>query len=430
MATSRTAPARPGRRRIGVGLALALALAVATAAGGLATARSRDRGRALASSRSARAALASRDLDAAADAARRWAEASPGSAEAHLLRARVAFARERPAEVADELALAERLGHEPEAVDRLKAAILAQAGRFAEAEPVLRRALPETSEPEVAEGLAKILLATYRLGAARGVLARWRALAPGDPRPDLWLADLDLRTQAEPAVLLGHYERALRVDPGCVEARLGRAGQLLRLHRNAEAAEEFDRYLAARPDDPAARVAAARNAAEMGDDRAAAEHLRRALAAAPDDPAALVEQAAGEARRGDLDAALGHLRRAIEVDPFDLDAAQRLAPILARLGRGEEAAAASASARRIRADRDRLDEIQAALARSPDDPALRLEATRWLFDHGRPREALAWAEQTLRLRPRDRSTLGLLVAYYEKVNNPGLRNYYRQQMPD
>jgi len=431
MATVESTPRRPDRRRARRAGALIAALVAATVAAAWAGLGRRGESP---HAPAARAALARLDLDAADAEVARWLAGEPRSPAAHRLKARAALARDRPNEALEELALARSLGDEPDALGRLHAAMLAQSGRFAEAEPALRRGLDATAaadfEPEVAEGLAKVYLATYRLGAAREVLERWKALAAADPKPCLWLADVDARSMVEPSAIVEHFREALRRAPSHPEARLRLAEGLLGLHRNDEAKAEFVAYLAARPDDPAARLGAARNAAELGDDASAIAHLDRALALAPDDPAILMERASADLRANRPVPAVEHLRHAAEVEPYHLEVRQRLAQALAGLGRREEAEAARAAVKRLRADHERLAEVQAALARTPDDLALRDEATAWLFDHGRAKEGLLWARQTLQIRPRHAPALRLLADHHRKAGDPGLANSYRLQIPE
>ena len=147
-----------GRARrivVAVGAILALVAVGAWSAGEIA-ARS--------AARAARRAVADRRFAEAEAALGRWLRARPRSAEAHYLKARVALALGRPQEAVDELAAARVLGHPAAPLDRLDAIIRANAGRHAEAEPVLRRVLEgsKAPDPEAAEALARVYLETYR----------------------------------------------------------------------------------------------------------------------------------------------------------------------------------------------------------------------------------------------------------------------------
>ena len=65
-------------------------------------------------------------------------------------------------------------------------------------------------------------------------------------------------------------------DPSLARARLGLAEELRKAHRTAEAAAEYDAYLALEPGDAAAHLGAGQNLMELGDEAAAARHLHRA----------------------------------------------------------------------------------------------------------------------------------------------------------
>jgi tetratricopeptide (TPR) repeat protein len=177
---------RPGRRRIMLvgGLAAVLAIVAAIAIGRT------DRDAA-----TARRALADGRLDRASAALDRWLKSSPRSAEAHYLKARIAWARHDLGTVHQELERARTLGYPPGLMARLTGLFLARTHQTAEAEPLLRRAFDEgrQPDPEVAEALARIYLGSFRLHEAGAVLDRWAREVPRDARPDL------LRTEvAEP----------------------------------------------------------------------------------------------------------------------------------------------------------------------------------------------------------------------------------------
>lgn len=366
----------------------------------------------------------------------RWLKAAPDSAEAHFQAARLAFREERSDDCIAELEKARSLGLDPASEDVFRAVLVAHSDRFAEAEVILKRALSEPPDPargvlpEVPAALAKICLATYRLSEAVRYLELWKAQAPFDPRPYLWRADIDSRRQAEPTVLIDLYRKALTLDPDLAEARLRLAETYLNLHRNAESDQEFRAYTRLRPEDPTGWTGAGRNAAEMGDVPAARQAFERALALTPNHTDASLEIATLDLREGDPEKARVRLERLIRSDPYDYAVRLRLAQVLEALERRDEAREARAVAERLRAENQRLDEIQAIVVREPMNLEARTEATRWLFEHGRTEAAVLWAERTLRVRPDHRPTHRLLAQHFAGAGNPGRANYHRLQAGD
>ena len=85
------------------------------------------------------------------------------------------------------------------------------------------------------------------------MIDRWITDAPADGRPFLWLTEIDRRTEVDNP---GSWETALPRgpdrDPDLDAARHGLAESLRKVHRNDEAAKEYERYLARHPDDPIA----------------------------------------------------------------------------------------------------------------------------------------------------------------------------------
>src|SRR5262249_15493193 len=130
----------------------------------------------------ARRALADGRLDQASEALERWLKSSPRSAEAHYLKARIAWARHDLGTVHQELERAGVLGYPPGLMARLTGLLLARANQSARAEPLLRRVFDEGRgpDPEVAEALARMYLGSFRLADAQLVLDRWIREAPGD----------------------------------------------------------------------------------------------------------------------------------------------------------------------------------------------------------------------------------------------------------
>ncbi len=133
--------------------------------------------------RDARSAIARQRWAEAAPALERWMAFRPESAEAHFLKARVAFEQGRLAEVGTLLDRAQWLGYPERPLYRLRALRLVRLRRFIEAEPILLHLLDESAmpDPPLDEALARVFLETYRLETAVKVLERWIRDDPRDP---------------------------------------------------------------------------------------------------------------------------------------------------------------------------------------------------------------------------------------------------------
>jgi tetratricopeptide (TPR) repeat protein len=360
----------------------------------------------------------------------RWLKARPDSGEAVFLLARGALHFQLFDQGLQFLARAETLGYPGGPIARERGRALLRIGRYDEAAAILNRlvfAPGAPPDPQADEALAQCYLETFQLGAATSVITRWIRDAPRDPKPYLWKAQVDRRTEADPAVLTEDYQNALKRDPGCAEALLNLGEMDLAAHRLQDAEARYSAYLARFPDDSAAHLGLGKTLAELGDDQAAAGHLDRAAALAPRDPGPLRERARIDLRGGKLAAALAGLDRALALDAEDLEVHYLRGLVLARLGRKEEARSEQEAAARLRRDRDELAALLAALNAAPRDLTHQYNAARWLFAHGHPEEALRWTEKILRVQPSHPETNHLVADYYEKQGEPGRARFYRLQ---
>lgn len=356
-----------------------------------------------------------------------WLSAAPRSIPAHLLNGRLAVAKGRLAQAADELKQAQALGAGMDDLKFLRALIAAKVGRPAEAVSDLTRAFAEATWPDrqLDEALARACLETYDLKRAAAVLNRWSADFPDDPTPHLWLAEIHAREADGASLVLGDYREALHRDPNLARARLGLAESLRAAHRNAEAAEAYDSYFKIKPDDPQAHLGAGRNLAERGDDEAAERHLLRAVELNGRDAGARAELAGLLGRRGDWPAALDQLDRAIALDPYEVGIRHQRGLALARLGRPEEARAEQLLVHRLRDEHRQLAELRKRLVASPHDREGQIGISRWMFAHGHDDEGARWAERILAERPTDPDASRLLADYHDRRGEAGLANRYR-----
>jgi tetratricopeptide (TPR) repeat protein len=371
-------------------------------------------------------ALAEGRLDEASKAVERWLRSSPKSAEAHYLKARIAWAQDDLNTVDQELVLARELGYDWAPVARLRGLLLARVNQPTEAEPLLRQAFDGSHniDPEVANALTRLYLGTFRLGEAAVILDRWSRELPGDARPYLLQTEIDSRTKAAHEVIIGRYRAALKRDPSLDRARRGLAEELRISHLNAEAAAEYALYLARKPSDPVGYRGAGLNALEMGEIAAAVDLLDKSLALAPDDPVALAVRGEIEQRQRRFETAIEYFDRALKADPFCYAFRYQRMLAIASSGKKAEAEAERQTIERLKNDQTRFDQLSRDLVRKPLDPELRAEAACWLMDHGREDEAVEWADLVLRSDPSHPAMNRLLADYYRKNGRLGLANLH------
>ena len=375
----------------------------------------------------ARNAITNRRFDEARTAVSQWLKADPNSPEAYYLLARVELAAGHAQETVNALAKSLDLGYPPEKLAPYRAVIQVKNGQYDEAEPVLRKALADSDEPmpEVAQALANIYLATFRMRDAAKPIARWMRDAPDDPMPYLSQNEIETRSDADHAVIIQNYQEALRRDPKLAKARLGLAERFRLANRLDEAADEFATYIQTKPDDPEGPLGAGRVALAQGKRDDSARHFDRVLELNPREPTALKERGAIELIRGNLEKARGFLERAVKADPFDPDAHFTLSQVLQRMGDPEGAKREVALSLQLRKEHARLADLRSALVRKPKDLALRVEVAQWLLEHGHDEEGLTWTEQILHDVPGHEPTVRMLIDHFTRVKNAGKANYYR-----
>ena len=155
------------------------------------------------------------------------------------------------------------------------------------------------------------------------------------------------------------------------------------------------------------------------------EFALHSAAVNPREPEALKELAQIDLRRGDFPSACKRLRSAIEIDPYDPDTHYNYAQALRLVGDHQQSKAEAELSARLRKEHQRMSDIRANLLKNPNDQQLRLEAARWLLEHGHDDEGLDWTKQILGAQPTHGPTHRLLADYYQRKGNIGLANYHR-----
>lgn len=374
-----------------------------------------------------RVLLAARRYDEAERRIETWAAAAPRDGQADYYRALLELKRDRPVEALEAMRRALDHGYPRESVDILHAIILARAGKFQEAEPRLLPAFVQRAEPaaEIAEGMARIYLGTYRLGEASQALERWMAVAPRDARPYLWRNQIDERVAEDDTAVIRNYRAALQRDPNLDDARLGLAQLLLKGHRIDESGREFSAYLKRNPRSVDGHNGAGQIALLKGNLGAATTHFAKALEGDPKNPVALRELALIDLRAGRYAQARDRLKAAVAASPFDPEVRYNYSRALKLSGDEAQAAVEAEATERLRKDQQKIADLRAALVERPNDADLRSEAARWLIEHGHEKEGLEWTELILTQSPGHAPTCQFLADYYARKGNAGLANYYR-----
>ena len=256
---------------------------------------------------------------------------------------------------------------------------------------------------------------------------RWITDAPADGRPFLWLTEIDRRTEVDnPGSWERHYREALNRDPDLDPARHGLAESLRKVHRNDEAAQEYERYLARHPDDPIALAGAGLNRWNWGIFPGRPVSSTTPCEVAPKDASALKGRAEVALYSGDMAGARRWLDEAIKADPFDDGAFHVRGRVRAMLGDAAGSQADRETFDRLKKEQAELLALRSTLLNAPSDNDSRSKVVAWCFAHGREKDALEWAMAILANDPNHAPTCRILADYYAKrPDGAGLANLYR-----
>ncbi len=282
----------------------------------------------------------------------------------------------------------------------LAADIAVQRGEFAAAWNTYMALARQTRDPRLARRATETAFSARALGEATQSAILWRELAPQSPDAAqaleaLWLNTGRL-TDAEP-LLRDRLARA-RADGTLPDAYNQLQRSLARTADHKAAWQLIQRLSEPDLKLPAARVARANLAVAAEDYPAAVEEARQAMRLAPDDEDAVLVAARSlwqlpDGKKEALDLLDGFVKRS----PKSLETRYLYARML--LGEGKVEAARA--------------QFDAALAQSPDNPALLLSVAQAAYQAKQPGESRRYLERYLALpatATRDRSTATFLMA--------------------
>lgn len=141
-----------------------------------------------------------------------------------------------------------------------------------------------------------------------------------------------------------HFRRAIEADPDHATARANLAGLLVRGGRTAEALEHYRRILRTDPDNGRAHGGIGALLLAAGRMEEATAHLKEAVRLDPDPADSQYNLAQALARLGKLDDAIGHYREAVRLRPEDAYALRGLGLTLFETGQRQEGLALLAEA--------------------------------------------------------------------------------------
>ncbi len=336
----------------------------------------------------------------------------PDSGRTHLLAARAARRAGRLDEAEQHLNRAQALGGRTDETALERVLLRVERGDVAEVEGYLKSTIgPDHPDaPIVLEALARGYLLTDRLFDLLECTTLWLQVRPHETHALFWrgLARERLGDWGE---AVADYRAAVEADPDNIAARL-RLGELLlnRMHEPDESLGHFEAARARGPSDPEARLGLALCQRALGHADAARELLDGLLAERPDDARALAERGRLALDEGDAARAESCLRRAVELAPDDREALYSFLGALRQQDKADEANRLEPRLKQLDADLRRLQEIAQAVAREPQNLALRTEAGEICLRYGRKDEGRRWLAGALRLDPSYRPARAALRA--------------------
>jgi protein O-GlcNAc transferase len=272
---------------------------------------------------------------------------------------------------------------------RDRAEMLALAGDFANALPLLRElTAANPGEAALHRQLAGALDATGAPEEAVACYRRALALDPADARAHDELGRL-LGRRGEIAGAADHLGTAVKLDPSLVGARAALGDLLCRAGRQAEGIAELEAALALDPGNWPAAMRLGTALASLGAERQseAMDCFRRVIALSPGNAAAHLQLGLAFWRRRDTAPAIALVERAARLDPKLAAAHGTLGSMLRSVGRIAEAVAS----------------LRAALALNPQDApvCLHLGMCLSVIEGKGQREGLDYLRRAISLAPRN-----------------------------
>ena len=268
---------------------------------------------------------------------------------------------------------------------------LPSLGLIALAAALAARAAVVLRAPRVFHGVATgVLVAlgtlTWRQGHIyRDVETLWRDTLMKNPRS--WVAHNNLGvvlvSLGRVPEAIGHYEQALRIEPGFAETYCNLGNVLLQEGKLSDAIGHYEQALRIKPNDPEAHYNLGNVLYQTGKREQALEHFQQALRTNPEYAEAHYNLGKALAQAGRVAEAIAHYEQALRINPDYAEAHVNLGIALYQTGKREEA----------------LKHFQQALRIKPDYAEAHCDLGLALQQTGRIEEAIAHYEQALRIKP-------------------------------
>jgi predicted Zn-dependent protease len=299
----------------------------------------------------------------------------------------------------------------------------ARAGRFTEAEPVLRDALARRPDDvDVLDALARGYLAADRPLDAEPCLSELLHLQPNNAEYVRLRWNLYRKLKRwEPAY--ADVRRLLELDPADEDVRRKAMGEAFSTGHFAESEDLCRSLLAQHPDDRKLKGMLAQIRRARGDDADAGRILDELIRSDPNDYASLQARGVLYDETGHSDQAVPLLRRV-----FDEDATRRrpagyqLALALEKVGKKDEAKTVLAEVRRLQD----VEIATEAMKTQPDNLALHVQLAEDLLRAGHANDGLAILRQVLQRDPNFAPAHRALAAHFERAGNPELAAQHRR----
>jgi predicted Zn-dependent protease len=291
----------------------------------------------------------------------------------------------------------------------------AQAGRFAEAEPVLRDALArDPDDVDVLESLARGYTKADRPLDAEPCLSELLHLQPNNAEylRLRWNLYRELK-RWDPAY--ADVRRLLELEPADEDLRRKAMGEAFTTGHFADAEGLCRDLLAHHPGDRKLTGMLAQIRRARGDDAGAGQLLDELIRSDPNDYASLQARGILDDETGHPDRAVPLLRRVFDEDPSRRrPAGYQLAVALEKVGQADEAKKVLAEVRRLQD----VEIATEAMKTQPDNLALHVQLAEDLLRAGHTNDGLAVLERVLRRDPNFAPAHRALAAHYERAGNP------------
>lgn len=418
-----TAKAATGKRRMSPGrVLLFLGGAVALAVGGYFGWEewvARDHFRA------ARKAAEERKNDEVIEHLKACVEAWPDDAETAFLMARAARRKADLLTASDELARAEKLGWDSDAVSIERALQQAQGGHFRATQDKLLKAVRDghPDSVHIVEVLGPMYASSFSMNLAREMLDKWVELQPKNPLPYLWIGDISMRLQ-QPIIAQEMYTKALELDPDLRGVRLRYVRFLVEVREPDAALHHLERLLEQDPKDREVRLLATRARSEVGQEAQARSLIEALLAEFPNDAIVAFERGRIELRLERYPEAEKWLRQAHQLAPFDAQICFSLAQVLDGNGKPDEAKKMRDRFAEIDRNQERVGILSLRIQQNPDNIDLRIELAIAFRRIGQPLGALEWLETAHQINPRSPRLHYEFALTYEMLGKPDRVEYH------